>query len=545
MTEESAKTGVGKASGSDKSRGGGWVALVGAGPGDAGLITVRGLDRLRAADVVVYDALANPGLLAEARPGAELIDAGKRAKKHRLTQDQTNALLADKALAGLGVCRLKGGDPYLFGRGAEEAMYLAKRGVKVEVVCGVTSGIAAPAAAGVPVTLRGVASTVTFVTGHEDPTKPESSVDYPALGKLIVAGGTACLYMGVGRLPIISQTLIDAGVPADMPVAVTQWGTTPRQRTARDTLADIAQTVEKQGVGAPAIIVGGRVAGPIDGQTDVPPGLDWFTHRPLFGQTVLVTRTRQHASRLTAELADLGADVLEAPTIELAPPPDLAALRDAVAAIDNHDWLILTSATGVDALANELDRAGRDARALAHVKVAAVGSATADALRQRLAITADLLPPDANGDALADALFDAGVTRGTRCLLLRADIARPALPDRLAAAGADVTQAVAYQTRPVDALPDDVADALEQGRVDWATFTSGSTARNLADLLDRRFGDDATRVMQAVKIASIGPVTSDAVRACGWSVAVESDEPSVPALAAAVARANADRPPAA
>ncbi|MEM0913400.1 MAG: uroporphyrinogen-III C-methyltransferase [Planctomycetota bacterium] len=533
MTEKTGQTGDAGRGGSDRSAG--WVALVGAGPGDAGLITVRGLDRLRAADVVVYDALANPALLAEARDGAELIDAGKRAKAHRLTQDETNALLAEKALAGRGVCRLKGGDPYLFGRGAEEAMYLAERGVAVEVVCGVTSGVAAPAAAGVPVTLRGVSSTVTLVTGHEDPTKGASSVDYAALGTLIEAGGTACIYMGVGRLGSIASTLLDAGVASDMPVSVTQWGTTARQRSVRGILSTILLDVEREGIGAPAIVVIGRVAGPIDPHPAevVPPGLDWFVNRPLFGQTVLVMRTRQQASRLSRRLAELGAEVIEAPTIETVPPADASAVEAAVAAIDSFDWVVLTSATGVSALADRLTAAGKDARALGGVRVAAVGEATAEALRERLAIAADLLPPDANGEALAEAMLAAGVSAGDRCLLLRADIARPALPRLLTEAGVDVTEAVAYETRPIETLEPAAVEALRDGRVDWAAFTSGSTARNLAVLL----GDDGTAWMRRVRVASIGPVTSEAVASCGWGVAVEAAEASVGSLAEAIAAA--------
>ncbi|MEO0587009.1 MAG: uroporphyrinogen-III C-methyltransferase, partial [Planctomycetota bacterium] len=518
MTGKTQKQAVGEGGGSDKSAG--WVALVGAGPGDAGLITVRGLDRLRAADVVVYDALANPALLAEAREGAELIDAGKRAREHRLTQDQTNALLAEKALAGHGVCRLKGGDPYLFGRGAEEAMFLAERGVAVEVVCGVTSGIAAPAAAGVPVTLRGVSSTVTFVTGHEDPTKGESSVDYAALAQLVAAGGTACIYMGVGRLGAIAEAMIEGGAAADTAVAVTQWGTTARQRSVRTRLETAADDVAASGVGAPAIVVVGPVAGAIGDHAadEVPAGLDWFVNRPLFGKTVLVTRTRQQASALSARLEAMGAEVLEAPTIELVPPADDAGLARAVAEVGSFDWVVLTSEAGVGALSDRLMADGRDARALGGVKVAAVGRSTAAALRDRLGVVADLLPPDANGEALAEAMRDAGVGGGARCLLLRADIARPALPKRLAEAGAEVVEAVAYETRAVKALPEAVTAALAEGRVDWATFTSGSTAKNLAALL----GEDAAKAISGVRIASIGPVTSEAVRGCGWSVAVES-----------------------
>ncbi|MCC7409564.1 MAG: uroporphyrinogen-III C-methyltransferase, partial [Phycisphaeraceae bacterium] len=317
------------------------VYLVGAGPGDPGLITARGLEVLRRADVVVFDALANPRLLNEAPAGAKRIDVGKRSSAHTLTQDQTNQLLVDEA-KGPGnpvVVRLKGGDPYLFGRGAEEAAYLFKHGVACEVIPGVTSGIAGPAAAGIPVTHREVASTVTLVTGHEDPTKEGSAIDYAALAGLIRAGGTVCFYMGMSRLEAIAGTLMGEGVGSDMPAAVVQWGTTPRQRSARGTLATIAGVVEREKLGSPAIVVVGRVAG----LREV--GLDAFTRRSLFGQRVIVTRTRHQASALSAMLLERGAEVLEAPTIEIEPLEGemLKRVDERIGAMREYDWLVLTS----------------------------------------------------------------------------------------------------------------------------------------------------------------------------------------------------------
>ena len=261
----------------------GFVSLIGAGPGDPGLITVKGLNRLREADAVVYDALANPRLLTQARPDARMIDAGKRGGDHKLTQDQTNQLLVDLAREGLRVARLKGGDPYLFGRGAEEAAFLARHGVGCEVIPGITSGIAAPAYAGIPVTHRKVASTVSFVTGHEDPNKPDTAVDYKSLAGLIASGGTACFYMGIGQLPRIVTHLSEHGLPLDTPSAVVQWGTRAKQRSVRGGLGKIEQLIKAQGIGAPAIILVGQVAGLDE------PGLDFFTSGPLFGQSILVT----------------------------------------------------------------------------------------------------------------------------------------------------------------------------------------------------------------------------------------------------------------
>jgi len=505
----------------------GKVCLVGAGPGDPGLITVTGLQRLRGCDVVVFDALANPVLLAEAPDHAERIDVGKRAKHHKLTQDETNQLLVDLGRAGKNVVRLKGGDPYLFGRGAEECAFLTKHGVKCEVVPGVTSGLAAPATAGIPVTHRKVASTVTIVTGHEDPTKGETSVDYDGLAKLISRGGTACFYMGVGRLQQIADSLAACGLARSTPAAVVQWGTLPQQRTAKGTLDNIKAVVERAGVSSPAIIVVGDVAA-ID-----EPGLDYFTDRPLFGQRILVTRTRQQASELRQGLAQLGAQVFEAPTLELVPPSheDEARLHEAIGRIDENDWVVLTSANAVAVLAERLAAAGRDARQLGGVKIAAVGDATTAALWDQLRLKSDFVPQQFSGKAMAKQLIEEHDLDGRRCLLLRADIARPALPRLLVEAGAIVNEVVAYQTQRPVALPDDVLAALRDG-IDWVTFTSSSTVRNLVTLLgeERALLDD-------VKAASIGPITSAAMRELGLNVAIEPDTARVTSLINAVAGA--------
>lgn len=506
------------------------VSLVGAGPGDPRLITALGLERLRAADVVIHDALANPQLLDEAPPHAERLDVGKRARAHKLTQDQINALLVEKAQQGGRVVRLKGGDPYLFGRGAEEAAYLAQHGVAVEVIPGITAGIAAPMTAGIPVTHRALASTVTFVTGHEDPTKSETAIDYRALAVLIEKGGTVCFYMGVGRLPEIATALTSAGLDVQTPAAAVQWGTTPRQRTVRDTLAQLPDAVQRAGLGAPAIIV----VGPVAALTE--PGLDFFTQRPLFGQTVLITRTRQQASELRRQLETLGAEVLEAPTIELVPPQTWdevdAALRD----VQQYDWLVLTSANGVAAVHHRLEALGLDARHFAGLKLAAIGDATAHALREKLGIQADLVPTRFVAESLADEMIAQQNIKGKRILLLRADIARPALPQRLGDAGADVTELIAYRTKLAAALPEAALSALRERRVNWITFTSASTARNLATLL----GDERDLVDEA-QIASIGPITSETVRELGFEVTVEAQSSNIAGLVAALAEAVRSR----
>ena len=483
---------------------------------------MRGLELLQHADVVVYDALANPALLEHAPPGAERVYVGKRARDHALSQDQINRLLVEKATTAGGrlVVRLKGGDPYLFGRGAEEASYVASQGVACEVVAGVSAGIAAPAAAGVPVTHREVASTVSFVTGHEDPTKGGSSVDYRALAGLIGSGGTVCFYMGVGRLSMIAGELGRYGVPGDMPVVVVQWGTLPRQRSVRTTLGCAAADVVAAGLGAPAIIVVGRVGG-LD-----QPGLDGFTRRPLFGQRVVITRTRAQSSDLRQLLESLGAEVLEAPTIELEAPEDWSAVDETIQAIDRYDWLVLTSANGVAALGDRLDALGLDARHLAGVRVAVIGDATAKALLGRLGVRADLVPGRYVAEALAEEMIaaDGGVS-GRQLLMLRADIARPALPLLLTEAGAMVTELTVYETRLAASLPEPVWAALRERRVDWVTFTSSSTARNMAELLG-----DERGLLEGVRVASIGPITSDTLRGLGLEPTVEAETSNVQGL---------------
>lgn len=505
----------------------GKVCLVGAGPGDPGLITAAGLDRLRHADVVVYDALANPVLLREAPPTALLIDAGKRAKHHRLTQDQTNDLLVEHARAGRLVVRLKGGDPYLFGRGGEEAVHLGQRGIDIEVIPGVTAGIAAPAAAGIPVTYRGLSSSVTFVTGHEDPTKGEPSVDWSAMAGLIRGGGTCCVYMGVGRLPAIADALVAGGLPADTPAAAVSWGTLPRQRSTRSTLTRLADAMETAGVAAPAIVVIGGVASLDEA------GLNHFTRRPLLGQRVLVPRTREQASALRAELEALGAHVIEAPTIRIESPEDWAAVDAAVRAAAEWDWLVLTSTNGVAALADRLEATGLDARSLAGPRIAVVGEATAAALWDRLRLRPDFLPTQGSGAALARELAAAHPLSGQRVLLLRAAAANPDLPRLLRQAGADVTDLAVYRTLPVDQLPVDALAAIESGEVDWIAFTSSSTVRNLVDLLGPR-----RELLHRIRLASIGPTTSDTLRDLGLPLAAEAPTPSIAALAAALAEAE-------
>lgn len=500
---------------------------MGAGPGDPGLITVKGLERLRRADVVVYDALANPSLLNEAPARARRIDVGKRAKAHTLTQDQTNELLANEAAAGNFVVRLKGGDPYLFGRGAEEAAYLAHRGIRCEVIPGITSGLAAPATAGIPVTHRKLASTVTLVTGHEDPTKGQTSIDYKALADLIRAGGTVCFYMGVGRLDAIAQSLHENGLPLETPMAAVQWGTLPTQKQVRSTLAQATAAVTQAGIGAPAIIVVGAVAA-ID-----EPGLDDFTARPLFGQRVLITRTRQQASELRTLLEEQGALVHEAATIQLQPPADWHEVDGAVQQLPEFDWLVLTSANAMTVLSERLTHLKLDARHLGRggrLKIAVIGDATEAALWEQLKVRADLVPTRFVAESLAGELIAKHGVHDQRALLLRADIARPELPKLLTDAGAKVTEVVAYQTRVAEALEPEIIEALRHREIDWVTFTSSSTASNLVQLL----GAEATALLQNLRVASIGPITSQTLHKLGIKPTIEATTSNVPGLVEAM-----------
>lgn len=481
--------------------------------------------------MVVFDALANTGLLNEAPAAAERIDVGKRAGDRPLSQDRINRLLVEKAQGGRLVVRLKGGDPFVFGRGAEEVVYVASQGVPCEVVPGVTAGLAVPATAGIPVTHRRMASTVTLVTGHEDPAKGPPWVDYGALATLVRTGGTVCFYMGAAQLSAITARLRNHGLSADTPAAVIQWGTLPQQRSTRSSLAQASEDANNAQVGSPAIIVVGTVAALQE------PGLDWFTRRPLFGQRVVITRPRHQARALRQALEELGAVVLESPTIVLEPPDDWSGVDQSVRELDRFDWLVLTSANGVVALDERMDQMGLDGRHLATVKIAVIGDATAAALRDHLGVRADLVPDHYVAEALAQDLITKHGVKQKQMLILRADIARPALPRLLADAGALVTELVLYRTRPAPALPADVHRAMQDGTVDWITFTSSSTAVNMAQLLGNH-----RNLLSRVKIASIGPITSSALRGVGLSPTVEAVTSNIGGLVDAMIEAVSTPP---
>ncbi|MBM4037059.1 MAG: uroporphyrinogen-III C-methyltransferase [Planctomycetes bacterium] len=522
----------------------GIVFLVGAGPGDPGLIAVKGLEALRQADVVVYDALANPRLLREARADAELISAGKRGGCHTMKQDEINALLVAKGKEGKRVCRLKGGDPFVFGRGGEEALALAEAGVPFEVVPGVTAGIAAPAYAGIPVTHRGLAASVAFVTGHEDPTKEASDI---AWDKLATGVGTLVFYMGVKNLAQIVERLTARGLAAETPAAVVQWGTSPRQRTAVGTLSDIEE--RSAGIEAPAVLVVGKVAA-------LREQLRWFDLRPLFGRRIVVTRARAQASELCQQLEALGAEVIEMPTIRIEPPADWAPLDRAIAELTRatveggpcgrglraprgaetprpqsppspgFQWVLFTSVNGVDGFFGRLALAGKDARALP--RVAAIGPATAERLASH-GIRPDCQPERFTGAELVQALAAQESIAGQRVLLPRAADVPETVRKGLEEAGAVVTEVDAYRTIVGGEADEEAVEQVAAGGVDFVTFTSSSTVRGFVQALGPA---RAAALPSSVRLVSIGPVTSETARELGLAIAAEAEKHTIPGLVA-------------
>ena len=494
----------------------GTVYLVGGGPGDPGLMGLRAARLLASATFVAYDRLSPPEALALCPAEAEQVYVGKLPDRHALAQEEINELLVARARAGDAVVRFKGGDPFVLGRGSEEASACVAAGVAFEVVPGVTAGVAAPAYAGIPVTHRVMAPAFAVVTGHEDPTKPEAQVDYAALARF---PGTLLLYMGVGRLRAIAAALVAAGREATTPVALVRWGTTPRQQTISGTLGDIAERVESAGFTNPAIIVVGDVVGLRD-------ELSWFERRPLYGLSVLVPRTRHQAGELSERLRVLGAEPVEAPTIAIQASRTPQLLRAALTDVGNgaYDWVALTSANGVAAVVEQLAELARDARLFAPVRLAAVGPGTAEALAAA-GLRAELVPPTATTGELAAALVASGPP--ARALLPRADIATPTLTEALRSAGWRVDEVEAYRTVPVTELDPGVRQRLELGEIDVLAFASSSTVRNFVDL----FGGPPPA---GTRVASIGPVTSQTCRDLGLQVDAEADPHDLDGLVAAV-----------
>lgn len=489
--------------------------LVGAGPGDLGLVTLRAKELIERAEVIVYDNLCNREMLRWAPDAAEIIYAGKKAGAHTLRQEEINDLLIAKAREGKEVVRLKGGDPFLFGRGGEEVEALRAAGIAVEVVPGVTSAIAAPAYAGIPVTHRGIASHVTFFTGHEDPEKAESAIDFAALAKL---GGTQVMLMGVERLAAIVQQMQAEGVPNELPVALVRWGTTGRQEVLRATLSEIAQRAVEENFAAPAVAIFGEVVSL--GKT-----LNWQAERPLDGRRIVVTRTRKQAGALSNQLRDLGAEVIELPTIRIAPPSDLRAFAELVQDAHAYDWIVFTSPNGVSAFFEMFYKLYDDAREIGGARIAAIGPATAQRVRD-FHLKVDLMPNEAVAEALVAALKQETDVENLRILIARAEEARDLLPKELSALGAIVDVAFAYRTVAETEDRTEARARLAEEGADMITFTSSSTVENFLAL--------GLPWPQGMEVASIGPITSRTARARGLTIAVEAREHDVPGLVAAI-----------
>ena len=495
------------------------VYLVGAGPGDPGLITVKGRECIQRADVIIYDYLASPALLKYASPNAEMIYVGKKGGDHTLSQDGINALIVEKSKAGTTVCRLKGGDPFIFGRGGEEAEVLVAKNIPFEVVPGVTSAVAAAAYAGIPLTHRKLTATLAFVTGHEDPHKEESSIDWESLARGI---GTLVFFMGVKNLPDITQKLIAHGKSPDTPVALIRWGTTPSQKTVTGNLDNISDRVKKAGLKAPAIIVVGDVV-------NLRKSLKWFETRPLLGKRIVVTRAREQASDLVRQLAELGAECLEYPTIKIVPAQDTRPLEEAVAHLDTYDWIVFTSVNGVKYFFDHLFAAGRDVRALRHIRTAAIGPATADKMLQ-FGLKSDIIPENYRAESVVEA-FRREKMDGQKILLPRAGEARPVLPVELRKMGAEVQEVTAYLTEKARDNADILISELQAEAIDMVTFTSSSTVKNFKSLLPP---DEFNRLIDGVKVASIGPITTDTASELGFKVDVTAESYTIPGLCEAI-----------
>ena len=502
----------------------GRVYLVGAGPGDAGLLTLRGAELLARADVVVHDALVNPELLRLAPKTAEIIFGGKRGRDQAIAQKELNELLIAKARAGHAVVRLKGGDPYVFGRGGEEAEQLADAGIAFEVVPGVSSFVAVPGYAGVPLTHRALCSRLTLITGHEDPGKEEARIDWAQVAR---TPGTKVIMMGTDRIGQIAGMLVAHGMDAGTPVAMVQWGTTGRQRSIAGTLGTIAEVAAQEEIGPPTVAVIGEVV-------KLREKLNWFERRPLFGQRVVVTRALEQASQLTRRLQEHGAEVLETPTIRIEPPTRREGIVDVLLALNAYDWLVFTSPNGVTKFFEYFFKQFHDMRDLGGARIAAVGPATANKLKE-LHLQVDLMPEQALAASIAKAFAGFESIENLKICLLRAEVANPELPEALEALGAIVDDVACYKTVAETEDPTGAAARLSREGADWVAFTSGSTVEHF----HARFDLPAlVGKFPRLKIATIGPETSKTLATLGLKPAIEASEHTIDGLIEALLAAR-------
>jgi uroporphyrinogen III methyltransferase/synthase len=493
----------------------GKVYLIGAGPGDPGLITVKGLACVKKADVIIYDYLANERLLEHRRPDAELVYVGKQGGRHTLPQEEINALIVRKAREGKIVARLKGGDPFIFGRGGEEAEELADDGIPFEIVPGVTAATAVPTYAGIPLTHRDHTASVAFVTGHEDPTKEESKVHWDRIATGI---GTLVFFMGMKNLRNIVDNLVSHGRASETPVALIQWGTRTDQRVVTGTLLNIIEKVKEAKLGPPAIIVVGEVV-------RLREKLNWYESKPLFGKRVIVTRSRGQASAFAELLIDRGATTIEFPTIDVVPPADWNELDSALKEIETFHWIIFTSANAVKFFMDRLRRPGRDLRVLKGVNICAVGPKTAEAL-ETWGLSADLVPEEFKAEGLLAALGGVQV-KGKKFLIPRARVARELIPDRLRELGAEVTVATSYENVKPVADRDRIIKLLVEKKISIMTFTSSSTVHNFVEILGQK---EYKPLIQGVTVACIGPITAKTAEEYGMKTDVMPKEYTIPAF---------------
>lgn len=498
----------------------GRVYLIGAGPGDPDLITIKGLRCLEISNCVIYDYLVNTDLLKYAPQSAELIHVGKKGGEAHISQEQINHLIVEKAQRGMTVARLKGGDPFVFGRGGEEAAALAEAGIRFEVVPGITSGYAAPAYAGIPVTHRDFSPSVTFITGHEDPSKEDSFIDWEALSR---NAGTLVFFMGIRNLPEIVENLLRYGKSPNTPMALIQWGTRLRQEVLTGTLDSVVQKVRLTGFSAPAIIVVGEVV-------RLREKLKWFEARPLFGKRILITRPKEQAEPLRALLSELGAEVIVFPTVEIKDPDSWQPLDEAIQHIDRYQWLIFTSVNGVENFFVRFQRVRKDIRELAGIRIAAIGPATEKAVC-KFVLGVETIPDEFRAENLVESL-KGRVMKGSRVLIPRAKIAREVLPEELRKQGAQVDVVEAYETVIPKANRQGLEQTLEERPLDMVVFTSSSTVSNLAEIVAPKA---LIEVLEKTAVAAIGPITAQTVQKLGLKVSVQPDRYTVPALVEAIA----------
>lgn len=498
----------------DKKNQKGKVCLIGAGPGDVGLLTLKGAEYLSSADVVVYDYLSNDSLLSMSKIDSEHIYVGKKASDHTLTQDGINNLLIKKAEEGKSVARLKGGDPYVFGRGGEEALALSDAGIDFEVVPGITAGIAAAAYAGIPFTHRGITSTAGFITGHEMDGKDESGIDWHSIAGL----GTLVFYMGVRNLPVIVKNLKKEGRSGTTPAAIVQWGTMTSQRSAEGTLDTIVDVVEKEKISTPALIIIGDVV-------SLRSKLNWFEKKPLFGKKIVVTRSRSQASDLSKKLRELGADVIEFPTIEISPIPNNSNLVKALESISDYSWIIFTSVNSVDIFFKKVMNI-KDVRIMAGIKIAAIGSATAMSLT-KYGLKADIVPERFTSEGIVKALENNKVKlEGEKVLIPGSLIARDLLPVSLTEMGAFVDVVPIYENKTPEYTAEYI-DNIFDNNLHLCTFTSSSTVTNLVDILNK---NNRSKYISTINGASIGPITSETAKKANIKLLIESEIYTIPAL---------------